>query len=211
MSVITQQPTTSRGRLRPAVLLPAVALVAAAASQIDAAVITNAYRSASPAPKDTLNFPWYGDLAGQISTWWSFSGLFLVVGFVAFARSRAVAGSRYGRAGAWAAVVAAAGIVVANFLSAANADAMENNGIGGAIGLVFGVCTVLLGVGFTTAGIATLRSGGWQGVGRFTPLVNGIWPLVMIGLIVADQVQLAVGIMAALQVTLGAALIAEEA
>ncbi|GAB4006793.1 hypothetical protein [Nocardioides ultimimeridianus] len=211
MSVITQQPTTTRRRLRAAVLLPAVALIAAAASQIDAAVITNAYRSVSPASDKTLNFPWYGGLAGQISTWWSFAGLFLMVGFAAFARSRAVGASRSGRIGAWTAVVAAAGIVVANFLSAANADAMENNGIGGAIGLVFGVSTVLLGVGFTTAGVATLRAGAWQGVGRFAPLVNGIWPLVMIGLIIAEQVQLAVGIMAALQVCLGAALIAEDA
>lgn len=211
MTFTSDAPVPTRRQARASVFLPAVGLMAAAATQIDAAVITNAYRAESPAPKRSLNFPWYGDLAGQISTWWAFAGLFLAIGLGAFARSRTLRTSTTGRVGAWIAVLGAATIVVANFLSAANADAMMSGGIGGAIGSMFGTGTVLLGVGLTLAGVAVLRFGTWHGVARYIPLANGIWSLAMIALIFGDLLQIAIGIMAALQVALGAALIAEEA
>lgn len=210
MTMTVDAPTTRRP-VRAAVFLPAVGLIAAAATQIDAAITTNAFRSVSPAPENSLNFPWYGELAGQISTWWSFTGLFLVIGFAAFARSGALRQSRAGRAGAWAAVAGAALLVVANFLSAANADAMMDDGISMVIVGLFSGATLLLGAGLTTAGVATLRSGAWRGVSRFVPLANGIWPFLMMVLIFTPALPIAVGIMAALQVALGATLIAEEA
>ena len=73
MTVATDHPTRRRARI--ATFLPGVGLIAADATQIDAAIVTNAYRSASPAPKVNLNFPWYGHLAGQTYTWWAFTGL----------------------------------------------------------------------------------------------------------------------------------------
>jgi hypothetical protein len=210
MTITDHSQVPTRQRVRMSVFLPAVGLIAAAATQIDAAIITNAYRSESPAPKDSLNFPWYGHLAGQISTWWSFAGLFLAVGFGALARSRALRSNTTGRVGAWVAVLGAATVVVANFLSAANADAMTHGGIGDVIGAMFGGATVLLGLGLTLAGVAVLRSRAWRGVARFVPLANGLWCFAMIALIFGDALQIAIGIMAALQVALGAALVAEE-
>ncbi|QGN58267.1 hypothetical protein [Nostocoides sp. HKS02] len=211
MTMISNAPVPTRHRVRASVFLPAVGLIAAAATQIDAAIITNAYRSESPAPKDSLNFPWFGGLAGQISTWWSFAGLFVVIGLGALARSQALRASRAGRAGASVAVLGASTLVVANFLSAANANAMMADGIGGVIGSMFGGGTLLLGIGLTLAGVAVLRSGAWHGVARFVPLANGLWSFAMIALIFGDLLQVSIGIMAALQVALGATLIAEEA
>ena len=211
MTLTSEAPVPTRHRVRSSVFLPAVGLITAAATQIDAAIITNAYRSESPAPKDSLNFPWYGGLAGQIATWWAFAGLFLAIGFGALARSQALRTSKAGRLGAWIAVLGAATLVVANFLSAANADAMMADGIGGAIGSMFGGGTVLLGAGLTLAGVAVLRSGTWHGVARFIPLANGIWSLAMIALIFGDLLQISIAILAALQVALGAALITQEA
>ena len=208
---MTIDPPTTRRHVRKAVFLPAVGLIAAAATQIDAAITTNAFRSVSPAPEASLNFPWYGELAGQISTWWSFSGLFLVIGFAAFARSTALRQSRAGQAGTWVAVAGAALLVIANFLSAANADAMMSDGIAKFIVSLFAGATLLIGAGLTTAGVGTVRSGAWSGVRRFVPLANGIWPFLMMVLIFTPALPVAVGIMAALQVALGATLIAEEA
>ena len=211
MTLTTEtQATTTRRPVRKAVFLPAVGLIVAAAAQIDASITTNAYRSLSPAPEDSLNFPWYGELAGQISTWWSFTGLFLVVGFAAFALSGAVRHSRAGRAGAWATVAAAALFVVANFMSAVNADAMMDDGIAKVIVGFFASATFLIGAGFVAAGVATLRSGTWRGVGRYVPLAIGIWCFLLIPIQFTGALQIGVGIMAALQVALGAALIAEE-
>lgn len=210
MTMTSNAPVPTRRRVRASVFLPALGLIAAAATQLDAAIITHAYRSESPAPKDSLNFPWFGGLAGQISTWWSFAGLFLVIGLGALARSRTLRTSKAGRLGAWIAVLGAALLVVANFLSAANADAMMQDGIGAVIGSMFGGGTVLLGVGLTLAGVAVLRSRTWHGVARFVPLANGIWCFAMIALIFGDLLQVAIGIMAALQVALGATLITEE-
>jgi hypothetical protein len=211
MTMTSTAPVPTRHRVRASVLLPAVGLIAAAAAQIDAAIITNAYRSESPAPRDSLNFPWYGGLAGEISTWWSFAGLFVVIGFGALARSQTLRASKAGRIGAWLAVLGAGSLVVANFLSAANADAMMHDGIGDAIGSMFGGGTALLGIGLTIAGVAVLRSGSWHGVARVIPLANGIWSLAMIALVFGDLLQVSIGIMAALQVALGATLISEEA
>jgi hypothetical protein len=108
-------------------------------------------------------------------------------------------------------VLGAAVIVAANFLSAANADAMADEGIGSSIVMMFASATLLIAVGMTTAGVASLRTGTWRGVPRFVPLANGIWPFIMIPLIGINQVQIAVGMMAALQIALGAGLIVEEA
>ena len=211
MTLTTEAPTTTRRPLRKAMFLPALGLIVAAAAQIDAAITTNAFRSVSPAPEDSLNFPWYGDLAGPISTWWSFSGLFLMIGFAAFARSSALRQGRSGQVGAWAAVIGAAILVVANFLSAANADAMMSEGIAQVIVGFFAGATLLIGIGMTTAGVATIQSGAWSGVSRVVPLANGVWPFCLIALISTPAMHIAIGVMAALQVALGAALIAEEA
>ena len=211
MTLTTEAPTTTLRPLRKAMFLPALGLIVAAAAQIDAAITTNAFRSVSPAPEDSLNFPWYGDLAGPISTWWSFSGLFLMIGFAAFARSSALPQSRSGQVGAWAAVIGAAILVVANFLSAANADAMMSEGIAQVIVGFFAGATLLIGIGMTTAGVATIQSGAWSGVSRVVPLANGVWPFCLIALISTPAMHIAIGVMAALQVALGAALIAEEA
>jgi hypothetical protein len=207
---LTLDPPTVRRPLRRAVFLPAVGLIVAAAAQIDAGITTNAFRSASPAPEDSLNFPWYGELAGQISTWWSFTGLFLVIGFGAFALSSPLRHSRPGRAGAWAAVAGAVLIVVANFMSAANADAMMDDGISKVIVGLFAGSTLLVGAGFIAAGVATLRSGAWHGVGRYAPLAIGIWCFLLIPIQFTGALAIGVGVLAALQVALGAALIAEE-
>ena len=201
---------TTRRPVRKAVFLPAVGLIVAAAAQLDAGITTNAFRAVSPAPEDSLNFPWYGELAGQISTWWSFTGLFLVVGFGAFALSGAVRLSRGGRAGAWATVVGAALLVVANFMSAVNADAMMDDSISKVIVGFFAGATLLVAAGFVAAGVATLRSGTWRGVGRYVPLALGLWCFLLIPIQFTGALQVGVGIFAALQVALGAALLAEE-
>ena len=157
VTIETQARHPKHRRPATAVFLPALGLIVAAATQIDAAITTNAFRSASPAPTDSLNFPWYGGLAGEISTWWSFSALFVAIGFGAFARSGALRHSRLGRNGAWAAAVAAGLLAVADFLSAANADAMTSDGTAKAIMGLFAGATIIMGVGLTTAGIVLLR------------------------------------------------------
>lgn len=207
----TIEARSTRRPLRTAVFLPALGLIVAAATQIDAAITTNAFRSASPAPTDGLNFPWYGGLAGEIFTWWSFSELFVAIGFGAFARSSALRHSRLGRNGAWAAAVAAGLIAVANFLSAANADAMTSDGNAKAIMGLFAASAIIMGVGLTMAGIVLLRSGAWSGISRFVPLANGVWPLLMSPLAPTPFLTTALGILAALQVALGAAMITQEA
>ncbi len=88
---------------------------------------------------------------------------------------------------------------------------MMADGIAMVVVSFFSGATLLLGAGLTTAGVATLRSGAWSGVSRLVPLANGIWPFLMMVLIFTPALPIAVGIMAVLQVALGATLIAEEA
>jgi hypothetical protein len=46
---------------------------------------------------------------------------------------------------------------------------------------VFGVATILTAIGMLLAGKATLQAGLWRDWRRFTPLVVGLWSLVLIG------------------------------
>jgi uncharacterized membrane protein len=107
-------------------------------------------------------------------------------------------------------VAGAALIVVANFLSAANADAMMDDGISKVIVGFFAGATLLIGAGLIAAGVATLRSDLWHGVARYVPLATGIWCLLLIPIQFTGALAIGVVVMAALQVALGATLIAEE-
>ena len=152
-----------RSRLGPGLLI-----IIAGAVQGDGALITAAYRDASPISDERLSYPWADATAITTSLLWGATQVLLVIGLVAFARSDA-APSKAGRIGGRLAVAGALLFVVAHATSLVAYDADLDDPIGLVVLSCFGGGTLLSAVGLIMAGTAALRSGAWSGWRRYTP------------------------------------------
>ncbi len=190
-------------------LAPGVLTIIAGAVQGDGALITAAYRNASPISEDHLSYPWSGATAVTTSLIWGVTQLLIVVGLMAFARSGA-ASTTAGRVGGRLAVAGASLYVVAHALSLVAYDATLDEPISVAVLSCFGAGTLLAAVGLLMAGTAALRLTVWSGWRRYTPLVLGVWMVAMMPLQFTPALPFAVGIYALAIMALGLALIVEN-
>ncbi|CUR55679.1 membrane hypothetical protein [metagenome] len=190
-------------------LVPGLLTVIAGAVQGDGAVITAAYRGASPVSDEQLSFPWDGATAITTSLLWGATQVLIVVGFLAFARSGA-APTTAGRVGGRLAVGGALLFVVAHALSLVAHDAALDAPISVVVLSCFGIGTLLCAVGLIVAGAAALRSAVWSGWRRYAPLALGVWMVVMMPLQFTALLPVAVGVYALAVMALGLALIVES-
>lgn len=207
-SVRPTSPTLSQPAPLRRFLLPGLLIVIAGAVQGDGALITAAYRSASPVSDEQLSFPWDGATAVTTSLIWGVTQVMLVVGLVAFTQSGAAPG-RAGQVGARLAVAGASLYVVAHALSLAGYDAAIDDPIAIAVLSCFGVGTLLTATGLIMAGTATLRSGVWSNWRRYTPLALGAWMVAMMPLQFTAALPVAVAIYAVAAMAFGLAMIIE--
>ena len=206
---VQSTPTTQplRRDLRAA-LAPGLLTIIAGAVQGDGALMTAAHRNASPVSDEQLSYPWNGATAITTSLTWGLTQLLIVVGLMALARSGAVP-TATGRAGGRLAVTGALLYVVAHALSLVAYDAALDDPISVGVLSCFGVGTLLTAVGLIMAGTVALRSGVWSGWRRRTPIVLGVWMVVMMPLQFTAALPVAVGVYALAVMALGLALIVE--
>jgi hypothetical protein len=95
----------------------------------------------------------------------------VLVGVIGLARSGAAGNGRLGRIGLTTALAASALFLPAEVLVAINEE------IGGAL---LGLCALAQGLGLLLAGIAVLRAGRWSGWHRFTPLLCGLYTVLVL-------------------------------
>lgn len=74
------------------------------------------------------------------------------------------------------------------------------------MGAVFGLGTLLSAIGLILAGTATMRAGLWRDWRRFTPLVTGIWTLVLLGLVFTEVMAAGIAVYGLCFLSLGVAL-----
>lgn len=212
MTTHSVQPTTTIQLSRPGLRSAAAAgllTVIAGAVQGDGALITAAYRNASPVSEEQLSFPWDGATAITTSLIWGITQVLIVVGLLAFARSGA-APTAAGRFGGLLAVGGAGLYVIAHGLSLVAYDAALDDPISIAVLSCFGVGTVLTAIGLIVAGTVARRCGVWAGWRRYTPLGLGGWVVAMMPLQFTPALPVAVGIYALAVIALGLALIVES-
>ncbi|MEU4227447.1 hypothetical protein AB0F17_24395 [Nonomuraea sp. NPDC026600] len=89
-------------------------------------------------------------------------------GFFLLARS---ASGVVARIGFWVTALAVAAFVPAELMAFASTVVA---------GTIFGLATPLSGLGLVVAGVATVRHGGRPGVGRFAPLITGLYVFVVL-------------------------------
>ena len=189
-------------------MLPGLLIVIAGAVQGDGALITAAYRTASPVSTEQLSFPWEGATAVTTSLIWGITQAMLVVGLVAFSRDGA-APSRAGQIGGRLAVAGALLYVVAHVLSLPGHNAALDDPIAVVVLSCFGIGTLLTAIGLILAGTVTVRSGVWSAWRRYAPLVLGGWMLAMMPLQFTAALPVAVGVYAVAVMALGLAMIIE--
>jgi hypothetical protein len=101
-----------------------------------------------------------------------------IMGVLALSWCGAVLHNRLGRAGSAAAVSGLALLTINEFLAIIAAGEATDSTIAGRVGAIYGVATILIGVGMIVAGVAAVRDGPWSGWQQWLPLVLGIWVFV---------------------------------
>lgn len=211
MTTHSVQPTSTTQSLSPdrrAALAPGLLTIIAGAVQGDGAMITAAYRNASPISDEQLSYPWAGATAITTSLIWGITQVLIVVGLIGFARSGA-APTPAGRVGGRLAVAGASLYVVAHALSLLAYDAALEDPVSVAVLSCFGVGTLVTAVGLIMAGTAALRSGVWSGWRRYAPLALGVWMVAMVPLQFTPALPVAVGFYALAVMALGLAMFQE--
>lgn len=201
----TTTTTTPLGRA-PNPRWPAILTAVAGGIFLDGAFITAAYRSSSPAPENSLAFPWQGSTAVASSLVWGLAQALMVVGLVAFARSDAPVG-RMGKIGARLAIGGGVAYTMAHVVSVAAYDSTTEDPGALVAMTLFGIGTICLAVGLILAGIPSLRCDTWSPWARRAPLALGIWMVLMMPLQFTPALAVAVGIYAVLVIVFGAALL----
>jgi hypothetical protein len=125
--------------------------------------------------RDRFSYPFTSDAFAAAQVWFSVQHVGLLAGSYGLWRSGAVGASRLGRWGAWGAIVGMGLLTLAELVAISGSDAVRPSARTEAIGSLYGVATVVLGVSLILAGIATIRTRQWTGWRGLLPLILGVY------------------------------------
>ena len=99
----------------------------------------------------------------------------LILGLLALWWCGAVPRNRFGRIGNVVAVSGMALLTINELVAISVAGQAKDSAAAGTVGAIYGVASIMIGLGMIAAGVAALRDGEWSGWQRWLPLVLGIW------------------------------------
>lgn len=214
---MTTDLTTAHPRTEPAgagprslrSLVPGAAAVLFAGVQLQAGVVTIAYRQVSTVPVDRLNFPYEGAMSVAMSVCWALAQVLFVLSLVGFARSGAIGAGRGGRLGSSLVIVGGVVFVAAQVVSACLPDARTDEPAAGVAVMLFAVGSLLTALGFVLAGVAVARTRRWTSWRRLTPLAIGAAMVCLVPLQFTPLLAVGVTLYAGTILGFGVALLAE--
>jgi hypothetical protein len=181
-------------------------IVGALITAIGGAVVQGFVQPSTTVSDDMWSYPWSSDALVPISLLWAFAHLLIIAGLLGFRRSGMAGPSRTAATGLALAVIGTSLLLVGELASIPfRYEHIDDTGPG-IVGGVFGIATLLSAIGLLMGGKATLRAGQWRDWRRFTPLVAGIWTLILVGLALTKALPTAVGIYGLCLLALGIAL-----
>jgi hypothetical protein len=184
----------------------AVGAVGGALTALSGMFVQAVVQPASTVSDQLWSYPWSPALLGPVSVVYAvFHGLVLY-GVFGFARAGIAGPGRGARVGTRLALAGTALLVVAELASIPFAAQPLDAPGPSAVGALFGLATVLSGVGFVVAGITTLQAGAWSGWRRYVPLVTGLWLVLTTGLAMTAALAAGVGVYGLCLLALGLAL-----
>lgn len=117
-----------------------------------------------------------GFVAAQV--WFAFHHLGLLAGLLALGRSGVLGRSLLARRGWQLAVAGMVGLTLTELVAIVAADDRVDAGAAPAVGALYGVDCLALGVGLVVAGAVIARAGTWSGWQRWVVLGMGVWVFV---------------------------------
>lgn len=99
----------------------------------------------------------------------------LILGLLALWWCGAVPHNRLGRIGHVVAVSGMALLTINELVAISVAGEATDSAHAGIVGAIYGVTTIMIGLGMSAEGVAAVRDGEWSGWQRWLPLVLGIW------------------------------------
>jgi hypothetical protein len=170
-------------------------IVAGAALALANALVALAVQTTADVSDDFFRYPWSS--SGAFVAFSLFSATlhaFIVRGLIAFRRSAAAGETRPATIGVALAVAGTALLLIGEVASILTPDARVDDTSAQIIGTVLGVGSIVSMIGFLLAGRATARAGVWHGWQRLSPLVTGLWLVVLVPVPLVAPVLLPAGI-----------------
>lgn len=183
-----------------------VGAVGGALTVIAGVVVQGVVLPASDVSDDMWSYPWSSGAFVAVSVFYALLHALVFAGVLGFARSGVAGPGRGARVGTGLALTGIAVLGVAELLSITAADRRIGDGGTAPVAACYVLGTVLASVGFIMAGVATMRSRGWDGWRRLVPLVTGISFVAVTGLAPTPALNVAITINGLFLTALGVAL-----
>ena len=155
---------------------------------------------------EAWSYPWSSGTFVALSLLWGLSHILILVGLLGLRRSGLAGQSRAAEVGLPLALAGTALLLVGELASIPIADQRVDDTGPAAVGAVFGIATLVSAVGLILTGRATVQAGLWRDWRRFTPLVAGVWTLVLVGLVFTEVLATGIAIYGLCLLALGIAL-----
>jgi hypothetical protein len=162
--------------------LRSAGIAGAAATAVCGIVVQAAIQPASTVPDDRWSYPWSSAALVPVSLLYAALHVLVFLGLLGFAGSRVTGAGRGARLGPALALAGTALLCAGELASIPIRHADTADTSAWLVGLIYGAATLLMAIGFLTAGTATLRARRWRGWGRFTPLAAGVVCSALLGL-----------------------------
>jgi hypothetical protein len=129
-------------------------------------------------PKEAWSYPQSSGAFVATQIWFAVQHLGLLAGLVALGWAGAAGRRRSARIGGRAAVIGMVALTITELLAATAADLTTDDAWVMALGALYGLVSLVIGVGLVIEGAGVLRGGVWSGWRRWVPLSLGIWVFV---------------------------------
>ena len=127
---------------------------------------------------DRFSFPLTAGGFVVAQLWFAVHHLGLLAGLLALPRVGAVPPGKGPARWYRVSVAGMVGLTVTELVAISAADAAVDSGVAGAVGALYGLTTLALGVGLTALGVAVVRRGPWDGWRRWVVIGLGAWVFV---------------------------------
>ncbi len=184
----------------------AIACIAGALITAIGGAVSQIVGASTQVSDELWRYPWSTEAFIPISSLWGLSHVLIIVGLLGFRRSGLAGQSRSAAAGLGLALVGTVLLLVGELASIPIRDQNIDETGPAIVGGLFGMGTLLSAIGLVLAGKATLHAGLWRDWRRFTPLVAGVWALVLVGVAFTKALPTGVGIYGLCLLALGLAL-----
>jgi hypothetical protein len=168
--------------------------------------VSQIVQASTAVSEEAWSYPWASGTFVGISLLWGISHALIFIGLLGLRRSGLAGPTRGATVGLALPLTGTALLLVGELASIPIRDQNVDDTGPAIVGSVFGLGTLLSAIGLILAGKATMQAGLWRDWRRFTPLVTGVWALVLVGLVFTEVMAAGIAVYGLCFLALGVAL-----